>query len=271
LRLCGLWATRSVVHSDPQSARPVETMSINCTAHSRMDLDIDAAITWLMSASRPPSGSLCHPPIIHPLGRPHVIRCDRTGSGLAPFGDRLPLVNRLTQAVGEKLGSKKAPPPRRPGPNASSEIPRYCRPENIETRDQQFAMDAGRPPEHVVSCHTADQVANLRVDSRPPSLPDAPKPWQEALLSAPVQDSFQQGPAPRAIAANIEKGRPRAIDPTDRTADVLTLSAVGSPLDGGGPRIPKQARRAPEPDVGSLRAIAKPRAPPRFDRFSNAP
>ena len=41
---------------------------------------------------------------------------------LPAFGDRLFLVNCLTQGVGEKLGSKKAPPPRRPWPNASSDI-----------------------------------------------------------------------------------------------------------------------------------------------------
>ena len=62
----------------------------------------------------------------------------------------------------------------------------------------------------------------------------------------------EQGSAPRAIAANIGKGRPRAIDPTDRTADASTLSAAGSPLDGGGLRIPQRGPRASEPDVGLL-------------------
>ena len=49
--------------------------------------------------------------------------------------------------------------------------------------------------------------------------------------------------SPRAIAANIGKGRPRAIDPTDRPADVSTWSAAGSPLDSGGLRIPLQGPR----------------------------
>ena len=54
-----------------------------------------------------------------------------------------------------------------------------------------------------------------------------------------------------ARRCQYREGRPRAIDPTDQTADV-SLSAAGSPLDGGGPRIPQYSPRAAEPDVGSL-------------------
>ena len=143
----------------------------------RMDLAIDAARTQWMPASRPPSGSLGRPSISHPFGRPHVIRRSRARSNLAPFGDRLSLVNCLTQAVGEKLGSKKAPPPRRPWSNTSSEIARYCRLGDVETKHQQFTVDAWCAPEHIVSRHTADQVANLGIDSRPTTSPAAPKPW----------------------------------------------------------------------------------------------
>ena len=143
----------------------------------RMDLAVDAARTQWMPASRPPSGSLCRPSISHPFGRPHVIRRSRARSNLAPFGDRLSLVNCLTQAVGEKLGSKKAPPPRRPWSNTSSEIARYCRLGDVETKHQQFTVDAWCAPEHIVSRHTADQVPNLGIDSRPTTSPAAPKPW----------------------------------------------------------------------------------------------
>ena len=143
----------------------------------RMDLAVDAARTQWMPASRPPSGSLCRPSISHPFTRPHVIRRSRARSNLAPFGDRLSLVNCLTQAVGEKLGSKKAPPPRRPWSNTSSEIARYCRLRDVETKHQQFTVDAWCAPEHIVSRHTADQVPNLGIDSRPTTSPAAPKPW----------------------------------------------------------------------------------------------
>ena len=142
-----------------------------------MDLAIDAARTQWMPASRPPSGSLCRPSISHPFGRPHVIRRSRARSNLAPFSDRLSFVNCLTQAVGEKLGSKKAPPPRRPWSNTSSEIARYCRLGDVETKHQQFTVDAWCAPEHIVSRHTADQVPNLGIDSRPTTSPAAPKPW----------------------------------------------------------------------------------------------
>ena len=65
------------------------------------------------------------------------------------------------------------------------------------------------------------------------------------------QSRPEQGPAPRAIAANIGKGRPRAIDHRP-SRGCLDLERCRMPLDGGGLRIPQQAPGAPEPDVVSL-------------------
>lgn len=88
------------------------------------------------------------------------------------LGRRLLADPRADRFAADRSSSKEAPPPR---PNTSSEIARYCRLRDVETKHQQFAVDAWCAPEHIVPRHTADQVANFGIDSRPTTSPDKPK------------------------------------------------------------------------------------------------